>query len=165
MQCQYRLNSILLSTLLVSVSLSLFSCAKSNDQIKQHDSAMERYQYTFTSVGYAPIAAQKGATFDVQMLNAIKASKLEAYKELAEQIYGVLLNAENSVTNASLQSDQIESRVQGLVRGARVLKSYHRGDIYITELELNMRSLFFIQAPEFNEKEMQVIQVEKQIYY
>ncbi|MFT6907313.1 MAG: hypothetical protein ACJAS1_003991 [Oleiphilaceae bacterium] len=161
---QYRFNSILLSTLIFGVTLFLFSCAKSSDGNRQIDETQD-YQYTFTSVGYAPIAAQKGETFDLQMLNAIKASKLEAYKELAEQIYGVFVNAKNSVSGSSLQDDLIESRVKGLVKGARVLKSYHEGDLYITELELNMQSLPFLQVPEFNARDTQVIQVEKKVYY
>ena len=91
-----------------------------------------------TSVGYAPIAAQKGDSRDLQMLNAIKVSKLEAYKEMAEQVYGVLVNSENNVVGGRLQDDIIKSRVKGLVRGAHVLKSYPRGEVYITELELDM---------------------------
>ena len=162
---QSRFYSTLSSTLLLSVAaLLLFSCAKSGNDNSQVE-AQQSYQYSFTSVGYAPIAAQKGETFDLQMLNAIKASKLEAYKELAEQIYGVLLSAENNVSGSRLQDDQIESRVKGLVRGARVLKSYHQGDVYITELELDMQSLSFLRAPEFNKRDTQVINVEKAIYY
>lgn len=161
---QYRFNSILLSALICSVTLSLFSCAKSGDRKPWADNGQD-YQYTFRSVGYAPIAAQKGDTFDLQMLNAIKASKLEAYKELAEQIHGVLVDAKNSASGSSLQDDHIESRVKGLVKGARVLKSYHEGDLYITELELNMQSLSFLHAQRLNSRDVRVIEVEKQVYY
>jgi len=98
------------------------------------------------------------------MLNAIKASKLEAYKELTEQIYGVLLTATNDVKSAQLIDDRIQSRVRGIVRGAKVLKSYHEGDLYITELELNMQSLPFLRAREFNQS-TSVIVVNPQIYY
>lgn len=158
---QSRLFSNLSPILLLSVAL--FSCAGPGYENREVE-ALQNYQHTFTSVGYAPIAAQKGDTFDLQVLNAIKASKLEAYKELAEQIHGVLLSAENSVNDSHLQKDLIGGRVKGLVRGARVLKSYHEGDMYITELELNMQSLPFLRAPEFNNN-TRVIQVEKQIYY
>lgn len=156
---QYKFKSILLSTLVFSVILLLFSCALSGNGNR------EAQDVTFTSVGYAPIAAQKGATLDLKILNAIKASKLEAYKELAEQIHGVLLNATNSASGSSLQDDQIESRVKGLVRGARVLKSYHERDIYITELALDMKSLSVLHSPAFNEGEAQVIHAEKKVYY
>lgn len=145
-------------------SLLLFSCARPYTEESETVEIVQDYQYSFTSVGYAPISSQQGDSFDLQMLNAIKASKLEAYKELAEQIYGVLINAENSVRSAHLTGDQIEAHVKGVVRGAQVLKSYHRGDIYITELELNMQRLPFLRAPEFNQS-TSVIYVEPQIYY
>jgi hypothetical protein len=102
------------------------------------------------SLGYASISAQRGNTFDLQMLNAIKVSKLEAYKEMAEQLFGVLVKAENNIEGAQLQNDTLKSRVRGLVRGAKVLRSYHEGDVYITELELDLQnSPFFSSAAEY----------------
>ena len=96
--------------------------------------------YILTSVGYATIASQKGNSLDLKILNAMKASKIESYKELTEQVHGVLVSAENKVQNSRLESDTIKSRVRGLVRGARVVRTYHEGDVYITELELDMNS-------------------------
>lgn len=148
-----KLKYLFYSMFMLSTSL-LFSCANVNDM----------YHHVFTSVGYAPIAIQNGKSFDEKMLNAIKASKLEAYKELTEQIYGVLLTATNDVKSAQLIDDRIQSRVRGIVRGAKVLKSYHEGDLYITELELNMQSLPFLRAREFNQS-TSVIVVNPQIYY
>ena len=40
------------------------------------------------AVGYAPLTEQKANSEEERMLMAMKASKLEAYKELAEQVYG-----------------------------------------------------------------------------
>jgi len=127
--------------------------------------ANNKYQHVFKSVGYAPIAAQKGGSFDLQMLNAIKVSKLEAYKEMAEQVNGVFLSAETNVEGARLQNDVINSRVKGLVRGARVLKSYHEGDMYITELELDLKNLNLLEERDFNKRTIQVINTEEQVYY
>lgn len=97
--------------------------------------------HSFTSVGYAPVATQKGATLEEKILNAIKASKLDAYKEMAEQVYGVLLSSETELSGVHIQSARVRSKVRGLVRGARVLKSYHEGKLYITELVLDMKAL------------------------
>lgn len=121
--------------------------------------------HTFNAIGYAPIDVQSGDSFDLKMLNAIKASKLEAYKEMAEQIYGVLLTAENSVQSASLTDDKIKTQVKGLVKGARVLKSYHEGDFYITELELDMQTLPFLNNATFNEQGVSILKVEEAVYY
>ncbi|MEJ6080230.1 LPP20 family lipoprotein [Vibrio sp. 1-Bac 57] len=121
-------------------------------------------EYEFVAVGYATMDAQKGATDDIKMLNAIKASKLEAYKELAEQVYGVMLTSENSVKEYQLQSNGIKGKVKGLVRGAKVLRTYHEDDLYITELGLNMKTLPFLKDAEFADSEA-VIKVQSQVYY
>ncbi len=121
--------------LIVSSTFILIACSslKTNNYSEK---------IVLTAVGYAPIASQKGKTFNHKMLNAIKASKIEAYKELAEQVYGVVLTSDNTVIDAHLQNDTIQSHVSsGLIRGAAVTKSYHRGAFYITELELKMTVL------------------------
>ncbi|WP_413692490.1 LPP20 family lipoprotein [Psychromonas sp. KJ10-2] len=120
--------------------------------------------YKFVAVGYATMSAQSGATDDIKMLNAIKASKLEAYKELAEQVYGVMLTSENSVQQYQLRNDGLSTKVKGLVRGAKVLRSYHENDLYITELGLNMETLPFLKNAEFTDRS-EVIQVPSKIYY
>ena len=125
----------------------------------------QNYHYTFTSLGYAPIEAQPGNNFDMKVLNAIKASKLEAYKEMAEQVYGVLIETNQSVEGAVLKNNNIEAKVNGLVKGAKVMKSYHEGDVYITELELDMQALPFLQAPEFKHQGTQTIKVQDNVYY
>lgn len=147
---------------ILAISL-LSACSHSNESrsIKMDQS----YQHTFTSVGYAPIDAQSGDSFDLKMLNAIKASKLEAYKEMAEQVYGVLVTAGDNTEGGLLIGDKIESKVKGLVRGARVLRSYHEGDVYITELELDIKTLPFLQAPELNLHGTSVIKIEEAVYY
>lgn len=90
------------------------------------------------SIGYAPIAAQKASSQSNKMLLAIKASKLDAYRELTEQVYGQKIDGEQSLANLILQDDQLEATVQGVIRGARVIKTYPVGDdSYATELELD----------------------------
>ncbi len=152
------------SYLPVLLALSLLS-ACSHSIYEGPAKVEQNYQYTFTSVGYAPIKAQSGDSFDQKILNAIKASKLEAYKEMAEQIYGVLITAGDSTESSVLLDDKVESQVKGLVRGARVLKIYHEGGMYITELELDMQTLPFLSGAEFNKQGGRVIKVEEAVYY
>ena len=72
-------------------------------------------------VGYAVINAQPGNSPEEKRLMAIKASKLEAYKSLAEQIYGQYLESRGTLSNLKLSDEEITSRVEGLVVGARVV--------------------------------------------
>lgn len=125
----------------------------------------ENYDHIFTSVGYAAIEVQPGDSVEMKILNAIKASKLDAYKEMAEQIHGVLITAGGSAKRSILNSDAVDGKVKGLVRGARVLKSYHEGEVYITELELDMNTLPYLNAPEFHETGRSMLDVYRGVYY
>jgi len=120
--------------------------------------------HKFVAVGYAAVAVQKGESDDIKMLNAIKASKIDAYKELAEQVYGVMLTSKNTVDRHQLQDEVLEVKVVGLVRGAKVLRTYHEGDLYITELELNTKNLPNTEYAGFSSVESG-IHVQPQIYY
>ena len=76
------------------------------------------------------------------MLLAMKASKLEAYRELAEQVYGQRINAEANMQQVLIGDDQLNASVSGIIRGARVVKTYPVGDIYATELELDFKQVY-----------------------
>ena len=150
--------------ILALLSLNFLSaCSHSSDDASEKKA--QNYQHTFTSIGYASIGAQSGKTFDLKMLNAIKASKLEAYKEMAEQVHGVFLTSENNIKATRLTDDGIQSQVTGLVKGARVLKSYHEGDVYITELVLDMQTLPFLDAFEYKEQQAGAVKVQETVYY
>ncbi len=93
-----------------------------------------------SAVGYAPISAQRGNSDSSKMLMAIKASKLDAYRELTEQVYGQKVDGGQSIKSLVIQNTHLDSSVQGVIRGARVVKSYQVGDdTYATELELDFK--------------------------
>ena len=88
-------------------------------------------------VGYAVINAQPGNTPEEKRLMAIKASKLEAYKSLAEQIYGQYLESRGSLSNLKMGDEELISRVEGLIVGARVVSIKPIStDSYETVLEI-----------------------------
>ena len=104
------------------------------------------YQYqepenypVLNAIGYAPISVQPGETSEQKSIMAMKASKLEAFRELAEQVYGQKVDAQTNVQGMIAHNDTLKVRVQGLVRGAKVIKSYAVGDTYATEVELDMK--------------------------
>ncbi|WP_105190553.1 MULTISPECIES: LPP20 family lipoprotein [unclassified Pseudoalteromonas] len=100
------------------------------------------------AVGYAPIAPQPGETAEQKSLMAMKASKIEAYRELAEQVYGQQLSAHTELAQAVASNDQLEAKVQGVIRGAKVMSSYVVGDSYATELELDMKRVYDLYISE-----------------
>ncbi|MFT4927885.1 MAG: hypothetical protein ACI8WB_003999 [Phenylobacterium sp.] len=94
------------------------------------------------AVGYAPISLQKGKSESQKMILAIRSSKLDAYRELAEQVYGHSIKGSTSVKGMVANNDTLKSKVSGLIRGAKVVKNYAVGDIYTTELHLDMKDVY-----------------------
>jgi hypothetical protein len=82
---------------------------------------MERQQ-TVRATGYAVISTQNHRNPAQQRLMAIRASKLDAYRALTEQVYGQQLDAQTTVAEMMVTSDTFRTRVQGIIYGA-VLES------------------------------------------
>lgn len=94
------------------------------------------------ATGYAVLSKQSGATTAEKQINAMRASKMEAYRELTEQVAGVYVKARNRNSNNVEREDQLTTEVEGLVHGARVVRQYPIGDTYATELELDTRRIY-----------------------
>ena len=94
------------------------------------------------ATGYAVIASQRGDTPAQQRLMAIKASKLDAYRALAEEVYGQYVNASGTMTDMSITEDHLKSRVEGVIYGARVVSiTPIGGETYETKLALSQRTI------------------------
>ncbi|GAA4503541.1 flagellar assembly lipoprotein FlgP [Pseudaeromonas paramecii] len=83
-----------------------------------------------TAVGYAYLDNQPGPSEGERRLQAMNASKLQAYRQLTEQLYGV-----------ELSSPQPDQRWHGISRGtivgAQVVRQEQDGNLFITELKLD----------------------------
>ncbi len=99
------------------------------------------------AVGYAVIDIQPGPSQSEKMLQAIRASKMDAYRELAEQLNGQQVRGQSSYKDLTQTSNSLDVSVAGMVRGARVVASYPRGNTYATEMELDTRALYNINQP------------------
>lgn len=95
-----------------------------------------------TAVGYAPISMQLGQSNEHKMLQAMTASKLAAYKELAEQVYGQKIDAHNELRAMVLTDERLSASVKGAISGARVVKTYAVDDTYVTELALDFKQVY-----------------------
>ena len=88
--------------------------------------------------GYAAISVQKADTPAQQRILSIKASKLDAYKVLMEQVYGQYLDANTTVSEMIVQSDTFRAKVQGVIYGAKLVSITPVGDdTYETTLSLS----------------------------
>ena len=136
--------------LCIATSMLLASgCSQVFDKHVEYEYQEPENYPVLYAIGYAPISLQPGETTEQKSLMAMKASKLEAYRELAEQVYGQKVDAQTNVQGMVANNDTLNVRVQGIVRGAKVIKSYTVGDTYATEVELDMslvRSLYIEQT-------------------
>ena len=90
------------------------------------------------ATGYAVISVQKADTPAQQRILSIKASKLDAYKVLMEQVYGQYLDANTTVSEMVIQSDTFRAKVQGVIYGAKLVSITPVGDdTYETTLSLS----------------------------
>ena len=109
------------------------------------------------ATGFAPISMQKSTHETQRMLMAIKASKIAAYAELAEQVYGQQISGKVSMADLLIENQQLTASVQGVIRGAKVIKSYPVGDVYTTELQLNFEDVYNIYQANETRKEIKEI--------
>lgn len=129
----------------VIVLLSLFSlmsCSTFYDKNVQWQTVEPTAFPTIYGIGQAPISLQKSEHKTQKMLMAIKASKLAAYAELAEQVYGQQITTNVTMGDLMIENNQLSASVQGIIRGAKVIKSYPVGDTYTTELSIDFKDVY-----------------------
>lgn len=93
---------------------------------------------TLTATGYAVISVQNHRIPAQQRLLAIRAAKLDAYRSLTEQVYGLRMDATATVADMVVQNDTFRSRVEGVIYGATLVSITPSGDdTYETTLSLD----------------------------
>jgi len=149
------MSKILIKLLFVTVTLlTVSSCSSVFDKHVQWETVKPDAFPVIRGVGYAPISLQKSEHETQRMLMAIKASKIAAYAELAEQVYGQQVNSTTTMADMLIDNQQLTASVRGLIRGAKVIKSYPVGDTYTTELQLDFKDVFEIYQVSLNRKEI-----------
>ena len=90
----------------------------------------------------AQIAGQPGKTPNEKRLMAIRASKLDAYRALTEQVYGQQLDANTTVADMTVMNDTFRTRVEGVIYGAQLVSITPVGDdTYETTMSLDRNAV------------------------
>ena len=93
---------------------------------------------TLTATGYAVVGVQNHRNPAQQRLMAIRASKLDAYRALTEQVYGQQIDASSTVADMTVTSDSFRAKVEGVIYGATLVSITPVGeDTYETTLSLD----------------------------
>ncbi|AWB69027.1 hypothetical protein C2869_14270 [Saccharobesus litoralis] len=135
--------------ILLVLAVLLTACESSRINVNKHSEwqyILPEEDYVVTATGYAPIQTQLGQDKSTKMIKAIKASKLDAYRELTEKVYGHKLTGDTRIADLVLGNESIKTSVRGVIKGARIVKTYQLDGIYVTELELNLRDIYRIGA-------------------
>ncbi len=142
-----------------AICLSIISsCSSVYDKHVQWQAVKPEVFPIIRGIGYAPISLQKSGHETQRMLMAIKASKIAAYLELAEQVYGQQVSSKTTMADMIIENQKLAASIQGLIRGAKVVKSYPVGDTYTTELQLDFKDVYEIYQASLNRKEIKEVQ-------
>lgn len=130
--------------LFVAVALAFTACSqKSNISLTPAQPKAEVYGFetvptaTFTAFGdgvppldtYSPAQARALAK---------RAAITDAQRQIATKLFGVKINAKDTVKDAMLKSSVIEARVHGLVKNAAIVDEQYKDGLYRVEMEVQM---------------------------
>jgi len=131
-------------------TLALAGCKSVSLNIKGQDTAtpqastasmlspLVEKRETLVATGYAVISVQNHKNPAQQRLLAIRASKLDAYRSLTEQVYGQQLDATTTVADMTVMSDTFRAKVEGVIYGATMVSITPVGeDTYETTMSLD----------------------------
>ena len=150
----YMSKSLTRVILISSALLFTSACSLVYDKHVQWQTVKPETFPVLYATGFAPISLQKSTHETQRMLMAIKASKIAAYAELAEQVYGQQVSGKVIMADLLIEDQQLMASVQGIIRGAKLVKSYPVGDVYTTELLLDFEDVYNIYQANQNRKEI-----------
>lgn len=91
------------------------------------------------AVGYSSENTYKNYAAPQRRLMAIRGAKLEAMRNLAEELYGTRITGHTTVKDMMVENDSYRSYVDAVIRGAHLVTITPKGDgVYEAEVELRM---------------------------
>lgn len=98
-----------------------------------------------TGMGFSQINGQPGKTINEKRLLALKAARMDAMRDLTEQIHGIQISATTNVRQMVTRDDNLNAVVSGTLRGARTLKITPKGsDGYEVQLAVDKDTVAYI---------------------
>lgn len=97
-----------------------------------------------TAIGYGATSAYENYSIGQKRLMAMRASKLDAYRALVEQVNGIRLTSNSTVSALASQHDSFRVYIDSYLRGARIVSVTPLPDgNYETVLELDLKEQFY----------------------
>lgn len=103
-----------------------------------------------TAIGYGTVDKSDRFSRSQIRLMAMRASKMDAYRSLVEQIYGLKLDGLTTVENMIVTHDSYRAFINAYIRGARVTRTsaigsdiYAGDDTFETAMEIDLTPRFY----------------------
>ncbi|MGZ5540349.1 MAG: LPP20 family lipoprotein [Methylobacter sp.] len=107
-------------------------------------------QKTISAIGYGTVEKSDRYSRSQIKLMAMRASKMDAYRSLAEQLNGIQLRGQTTVGDAEVTHDNYQIYLNAYLRGARVKRTsaigsdiYAGDDTFETVVELDLTPRFY----------------------
>ena len=78
-------------------------------------------------MGFSQVSNQPGKTTNQKRILAIRAARVEAIRDLTEQVHGLRISSSTTVKDAVIVDDVLRGRVDGEIRGARTVRITPKG--------------------------------------
>ncbi|MAC45533.1 LPP20 family lipoprotein [Oceanospirillum beijerinckii] len=148
-----------LATLTLTSAALLAGCGPMNQAYMQQQAmpqqqvVYQQVEHTYTPkvepiivrvTGYGAYLDNPRMSKGQNQLMAMRASKLDAYRALAERVYGTRVSGGSTVEAMVLRDDRFRTYVDSVIRGAKVISTYelsHKN--YETTLELVLEPTFY----------------------
>ncbi|MBT3347854.1 MAG: LPP20 family lipoprotein [Thiotrichales bacterium] len=103
-----------------------------------------------SAIGYGAESTFEGYSDGQRMLTSIRASKMDAYRALSEQLYGVRINGQTTVSSMVAKNDNFRVYVDAFLRGAEIISINPIGSgNYETIIEIEIDNKFFTLANSY----------------
>lgn len=130
--------------IVASITITCFSLTGCSSQDKMQGGIMYRDGNfpVLTATGYSVVSIQPGKTYEQKVISAMRASKLDAYRELSEQVHGIQIDSYTTLNDYVQTDEELDASVSGLVKGAKVIRTYPVSkNVYATEVSLDTKVL------------------------
>ncbi|MCR4942093.1 MAG: lipoprotein required for motility [Campylobacter sp.] len=91
--------------------------------------------FSATGEGLAP---ENAISYSQAVTLAKRAAIADAQAQLAGQLYGVKVNAQDTVRDAMLRNSNITTKIRGLIKNARVVHESFKNGLYVVDMSLEV---------------------------
>ncbi len=116
---------------------------RDNDYIGQNDGIPNspiltpENEITLSAVGIG-VSPENSLSPSQAFAMAKRAAIVDAYRQIGEKMYGIRVNAQDTVRDMMLQSSTVKTKVQALIRNAEILETVYKDGLCQVNMELKL---------------------------